>query len=318
MARRFSLLFLLSALAFAQTPAEQPAPYALGPGDKILIHVADAEEFSGFGQRPLIIEQNGEINLPLIGRLQAGGRAIGQLETEIVTRLRKYLHQPQVTVSIVEFQSRPVSVFGAVDRPGVVQLEGPKTLWEAISLAGGLKHEVGDTIRITRRLDQGSIPLPNARFDETGRYMIADVDVRSVMEMTNPEQNILVMPHDVVSVSRANIVYVVGDVNRAGGFVTNGKLSVLQALSLAGGPEPNASTKDARILRLQEGSEARLQIAVNLKKILRGEAEDPAMRPDDILFVPHSGWKDFGTRALAASLGVASGIAIYRVGIDRR
>jgi polysaccharide export outer membrane protein len=293
----------------------KPVAYPLGTGDKIMIYVTDVEEYENLGERPLTLDDGGEINLPLVGRVRAAGRTIEQLETEITTRLKRFLHEPQVTVSIAEFKSRPVSVFGAVDRPGVIQLEGPKTLWEAISLAGGLKHEAGATIRITRRLDQGEIPLPNARVNETGGFMTADVDVKSVLEMTNPEQNILIMPNDVITVSKANIVYVMGDVKQAGGYVSNGKLSVLQALSLAGGMEPNANGKEARILRLHDGADKRVQIALDLKRILKGETEDIVMRPDDILFVPHSRWKEFGMQALTASVGTVSGIAIYRVGI---
>jgi polysaccharide export outer membrane protein len=308
-----NVIFCLSFLAVPAF-AEAPNGYPLGPGDRIAIRALDVEEFNG---QPVLIDRDGEINLPLAGRVRAAGRTVEELESEIASRLKKFLHEPQVTVTITEFQSRPVSVFGAVDRPGVHQLEGPKTLWEVISLAGGLKHEVGDTIKITRRLDQGAIPLPNARTDETGQYSIAEVEVKSVMEMTSPEQNILIMPHDVISVSRANIVYVVGHVNRPGGFVTNGKLSVLQALSLAGGFQAHANAKEARILRLKDDSQNRTQIAVNLKKVLTGGAEDLALRPDDILVIPHSGWKEFGARAAAASLAVATGVAIYRVGIDR-
>lgn len=303
--------------AWASTTVPATAGYALGPGDKVLIRVADLEEFKGFDERPQRIEEDGKIRLPLVGPIRAGGRTLEQLENEITARLKRYVHEPQVTVLIAEFQSRPVSVFGAVDRPGVIQLEGPKTLWEVISLAGGLRSEVGDTIRITRRIEQGELPLPNARVDETGKFLIADVDVRSVMEMTNPDQNILIRPYDVISVSRANIVYVVGDVQRAGGFVANGKLTVVQALALAGGFAPNANEKEARILRRQEGSEKRLEIAVNLRKVLKGDQEDITLRPDDILFVPHSGWKEFGKQALSTTLGIVSGLTIYRVGLDR-
>lgn len=312
------LAFWLGAsLASASTAASATTGYALGPGDKILIRVADLEEFKGFDERPQRIEEDGEIRLPLVGRIRAGGRTIDQLENEVTQRLKRYVHEPQVTVLIAEYQSRPVSVFGAVDRPGVIQLEGPKTLWEVISMAGGLRSEVGDTIRITRRIEQGELPLPNARVDETGKFLIADVDVRSVMEMTNPDQNILIRPYDVISVSRANIVYVVGDVQKAGGFVANGKLTVVQALALAGGFAPNANEKEARILRRQDGSEKRLEIAVNLRKVLKGEHEDMTLRPDDILFVPHSGWKEFGKQALSTTLGIVSGLTIYRVGLDR-
>jgi polysaccharide export outer membrane protein len=313
----FLATVLLAATSTAGTAGDSSSGYALGPGDKILIRVTDLDEFKGFDERPQRIEQNGEIRLPLVGRIRAGGRTIEQLETEITARLKRYVHEPQVTVLVAEYESRPVSVFGAVDRPGVIQLEGPKTLWEVISLAGGLRAEVGDTIRITRRIEQGELPLPNARVDETGQFLIADVDVRSVMEMTNPDQNILIRPYDVISVSRANIVYVVGDVQKAGGFVANGKLTVVQALALAGGFAPNANEKEARILRRQDGSEKRVEIAVNLKKVLKGEHEDIALRPDDILFVPHSGWKEVGKQAFSTTLGIISGLTIYRVGLNR-
>ncbi len=323
--RRWIALAALAGAALAAGPGpeeggtglkrrNEPAAYALGAGDKIIVRALDVEEFAA---EPLLIDGGGEINLPLIGRVRAAGRTIDQLEREIAARLAKFLHEPQVTVSIAEFHSRPVSVFGAVEQPGVHQLQGPKTLWEVISLAGGLTNEVGDTIRITRRLEQGEIPLPNARVDKTGQYSTAEVDVRSILEMSNPEENILVMPHDVISVSRANIVYVVGNVQRGGGFVTRGKTSVLEALSLAGGLAPHAAAKNARILRVQPGTDERLQIAVNLKKVLNGEAEDIVLRPDDILWVPHSGLKEFTGRTLSAALAVASGVAIYRVGLDR-
>jgi polysaccharide export outer membrane protein len=289
--------------------------YHLGPDDQIIVRAVDVEEFP---DQPVRIDSRGSINLPLVGRVQAGGLTIAQLEGEIALRLGKFLHDPHVTVAIAEFRSQPVSVFGAVTRPGVMQLRGPMTLWEVISEAGGLKNDAGEKIKITRRLDQGPLSLPGARVDETGRFSVAEVDVRSVTEMTNPDENILMMADDVVSVSRANIVYVVGHVNKSGGFVTNGPLSVLEALSLAGGFKPNASSKKARILRLQPGLDQRRQIALNLKDVLRGKAEDVALKPNDILFVPHSTMQDIAGRAVTAALGVASGVAIWRLGYGYR
>ena len=138
------------------------------------------------------------------------------------------------------------------------------------------------------------------------------------MEARNPEQNILIRPEDVLSVPHAEVVYALGDVRKAGGFVLNDRetLSVLQILSLAEGLERTAAPGSARILRPVTGEAKRTEIAVDLKKIMAGEATDVALHPDDILFVPSSAGKKAGWRALEALLGmgtsIGTGSAIYR------
>src|SRR5207302_9130286 len=103
------------------------------------------------------------------GRVHAAGLTVEQLENAMVERLKAYLQQPTVTVGIAEFRSQPVSVLGAVGTPGVLQLQGRKTLFEILSMAGGLKAEAGNVVVITRQKEQGAIPLPNAKEDPTGR-----------------------------------------------------------------------------------------------------------------------------------------------------
>jgi polysaccharide export outer membrane protein len=282
--------------------------YLLGPEDQIIIRAVDIEEFP---DEPTRIEGNGEINLPLVGRIEASGMTLKQLEAEIALRLGKYLHDPQVTVSIAEFRSQPISVLGAVTRPGVLQVRGPKTLWEVISDVGGFQNDAGNTIKIVRDLDQGAIPLPGARVDPTGEFSIVELDVDSVKSMENPKENILLMPYDVISVSHADIVYVVGDVGRAGGFVTNGSISVLEALSLAGGYGPRSAPGKSRILRAQEDTDQRAQIPIDLKKLIRGEHEDLRLRPNDILFVPHSTMKDVALGALQAATSIGTSIVVF-------
>lgn len=299
-----TLILLLIAACFASAEGQ----YLLGPDDQLVVHALDVEEFP---DDPIRIDARGMINLPMVGRIEAGGMSIEQLESEIILRLKKYLHSPQVVVSIAEFRSRPVSVFGAVSRPGVVQLRGPKTLWEVISEAGGLKKDVGDTIRITRRVEYGPLPLDNATVDETGKFIVGEVDVQSLREMANPDENISLMEQDVVSVSTADVVYVVGHVNRAGGFVTNGSITLLEALSLSGGPRAHAAMKNSRILRLRPGTDQRQVIAVNLKRALRGEGEDIVLKPQDILFIPHDAWKDFGMKMVTAATSAATAAGIY-------
>ena len=161
------------------------------------------------------------------------------------TRFKAYVHDPVVTAGIAEFRSQPVSVLGAVKNPGVHQILGNKSLFEILSLAGGLSPDAGNIVNITRRKERGSIPLPTARPDATGEFIIADVGVKSILDAKNPEQNIVIQPDDVISVPRGDMVYVIGSVRRSGGFMLNEKeaISVLQALSMAEGLERTAARR---------------------------------------------------------------------------
>jgi polysaccharide export outer membrane protein len=312
-AKRLWVAGLLISCAIAAT-AETERAYRLGPNDYVLVRAVDIEEFP---QEPIRIEESGEINLPLVGRIEAGGMTLKQLQGEVVLRLQKYLHDPQVTVAITEFRSQPVSIFGAVARPGVLQVRGPRTLWEVISDVGGLQNDAGDRIKIVRPIEQGAIPLPGAHVDPTGKYSVAEIDARSIRTMENPGENITVMPNDVISVSQADVIYVMGDVHRAGGFVTNGSISVLEALSLAGGYQPRAAPSKAVILRTQLETDERLQIPIDLKRLIEGKAEDLRLKPSDILFVPHSTMKDITLGALQAVTSIATSVVIWRAGTGR-
>lgn len=310
---RLAVAFCVFArLGTAQVSAQPAQPtYILGPGDELVIRALDVPEIS---DRPVRIDMQGFINLPMVGRVQAGGLSVEELEAELARRLRTYVIEPQVTVSITQFRSQPVSVLGAVGSPGVLQLEGRKTLFEVLSLAGGLRPDAGDTIRITRRKQWGRIPLPGAAEDATGQFWVAEVPVKAVMEAQNPEQNILVCPFDVITVPRAQMVYVIGSVRKPGGFVLGDKeiLTALQALSLAEGLDRGAAPQNAKILRASQGSPTRTEIPIDLKRILQGKASDVPLGPEDILFVPGSTSKNLAYRSIEAMFAIGTGFAIYR------
>jgi polysaccharide export outer membrane protein len=260
------------------------------------------------------VDFSGFIRLPLVGRIQAAGLTIDQLETELVRELKKYMRDPQVSVSVTEFRSQPVSVLGAVRNPGVLQVQGRKTLLEMISLAGGIDPEAGHSIKITRRKEFGPIPLKSAVADETGEYSVADVDLESILEARNPAENIEVKPNDVITVPRGQLVYVMGQVKTPGGFVLRQRetLSALQALALAQGLDRTAKPQDARILRTVEGAPQRLEIRVDLRKVLQGKTSDVPLQPNDVLFIPNNVPKSAMIRGLEAALQVGTGLAVYR------
>lgn len=318
-------LFLFTAMAsawFARSPfaalgqesqssRRAPSSYVLGPGDQLMFSGVAVEEIAN---KPFRVDADGEVNLPMVGRLAAAGLTLRQFEETLNKRLSVYIREPQVVVTIAEFRSQPVSVVGAVKTPGTIQLEGKKNLMEIIALAGGFREDAGNVIEITRESQWGAIPLPGATTDPSKEFSLAEVKIREILEGKNPAANISIMPHDVISVPKAELVYVIGGVNKAGGFVLSERenMSVLQALSLAEGLQRTSDSHHARVLRLQSGQEERIEISVDVKKILDGASKDVPLRGGDILFVPDSAAKRAGIRAMDAIVQAAIGAAIWR------
>jgi polysaccharide export outer membrane protein len=288
-----------------------PSTYTLGPNDQISFWGTDADEIVN---KPFRIDPEGEVSLPMVGRLRAEGLTIRQFEEALNKRLSTYVRDPHIAVSIVEFRSQPVAVVGAVKSPGTYQLQGRKTVVEMISLAGGFREDAGNTVKITRELEWGKIPLSNATIDPLHNFSVAEVRIKEILEAKNPEDNILMMPHDVITVPRGELVYVIGDVKKAGGFILaeRSNMSVLQALSMAEGLDHTAKASHTKILRLEPGQEQRTEIAVNLKKILDGRSNDVPLQAGDILFVPGSTAKKAGVRTLEAMIEAGTGLAIWR------
>lgn len=285
--------------------------YRLGPDDQIVVSVADSEEIAN---RSVQIDTNGEAGLPLLGRLKVGGLTVRQFEQDLAERLKTYYKNPQVTVTISEFRSQPVSVIGAVKQPGVHQLRGAKTLIEMLSLAGGLRDDAGNSVKVTRRKEWGPVPLPGAVADPSGEFTVGEVALREIMMARRPEANIRIRPNDVITIPKADLVYVIGEVNKSGGFVLaeRADMSVLQAVSMAGGLTKLAGGKNARILRPTANGGTREEIAVDLRKIFEGKGEDIAMQPEDILFVPTNAAKNIGVRTAEAAVQMLTGVVIWR------
>lgn len=303
---------VLQAVQLVSEPpkAEVASGYRLGPDDVIAVKVLDLEDTSNDSIR---IDPGGQISLPLLGRVNAGGLTVAMLEKELASRLKTYIHEPVVAVSIVEYRSQPVSVIGAVGQAGIHQLEGRKSLIEVLAKAGGLRPEAGDTVKITRQIDWGLIPLPSAEMDPTGQFSVAEVSLRSIMQATSPAENIRILPNDVITVPRAALVYIVGEVNKPGGFTLQerGSITGLQALAMAEGFTTTASPQNALIIRQPHDAE-RVEIPVNLREVLQGKSKDVELLPDDILFVPTNVAKSAFVKVLQTAIQAATSAVIYR------
>jgi polysaccharide export outer membrane protein len=183
-----------------------------------------------------------------------------------------------------------------------------------ISMSEGLRTDAGYAIAITRSLDWGPLPLPDTAVDKEKRVSVGHVSVKSVMEAKNPDENILIQPNDVISVPKGELVYVVGEVKKPGGFVLNEheSMSVLQALALAEGTLNTAAVSNAKVLRATEGPGPRDEVPVNLKQIMLGKAKDVPLRSEDILFIPNSTARSAFLKTLETGINVGTGIAIWR------
>ncbi len=286
--------------------------YLLGPADELAVHVVDLDDIS---DKPVRVDPNGYLELPLIGRVKAAGLTVEQLRAALVKQASKYIDSPQITINVLEFRSQPVSILGEVNSPGLHQLQGPTRLLEVISQAGGLKPGAGQTLTITRQLNQGALPLPGAHPDGSGKYSIAVVRLNGLVDGSNPEANIEVRANDLISVGRADLVYVVGQVKKAGGISlnTDETMSVTQALSLAEGTGPDAAPRKARILRAVGGKTSnRNEEPVNLALIMEGKAPDLQLHANDVLFVPDNVPASAMKRATEAAIQMATGVMIYR------
>ena len=316
------------------------ADYQIGPEDLIEISVLEAPDLN----RTVRVSDDGTISLALLGSLPAAGMSTRELQNDLEDRLRRtYMKDPQVSVFVQEMRSHPVSVFGAVEKPGVYQIRYAKPLIEILSMAQGLATDAGDTVIVMRRQGSGSgpalaslsgtptalpanqstqiatppsDPMGQAISESQGAESVA-INLKDLLDSGDPRSNVLVYPGDLVKVSRAGIVYVVGQVHKPGGFVlkTNENISVLQAIALAEGVTPNAKGKEARIFVASGANEQPREVAINLDKIMAGKTPAPQLKPDDVLFIPNSAGKEtlhVLEQSTAGIVGALGGAAIYR------
>jgi polysaccharide biosynthesis/export protein len=286
--------------------------YVLGPGDQITIHVVDLDDVS---DKPVRMDPTGSLDLPLIGRLSASGLTVEELKNSLAAKLSKFITSPQISINVTEYHSQPVSVVGAVTNPGIHQLQSPKRLLDVISMAGGLLPDAGSKLLITRQIRWGKLPLPNSKTDESGQYSIAEVALDKLTTGQNPAENIFVRPNDIVSIPRADTVYVLGQVKKAGGFPlrSHDSISLLRALALAEGLDRDAAPKKAKIMRASMlAANKSNETTVDVQQILDGRAPDLQLHADDVLFIPNNLSRSATRRAAEAALQIATGVVIFR------
>lgn len=279
-------------LAGVQSNSPMPAP--LAAGDFVDISEYHMPEF----HTVVRVSPAGVVTLPMIGEVNVEGMdelsAAHSVEAALVAK--GMLLHPQVVVLVISYAGQDVSVLGEVTRPGVYPYTLHHRLLDLISAASGTTSSAGRLVNIYHR-DDPKTPFPCV-LDPGGNDTSGD---------HNPE----LKPGDTVQVSRAGLVYVVGDVVRPGGFAvdpTQG-LTIVQALALAWGPSQNALTRKAVLIREHNGS--RTMTTLNLKRMLHGQEPDQSVHDRDIIYVPDSMARNLLNRSLESAIQSTIGISIY-------
>ena len=262
----------------------------ISPGDTVEVKIFGLPEMN----QDLRVSDAGIIVMPLIGPITAQGLTTSELEQRIAAGLRTggFLNEPLVNVSAKELRSSGVSVSGEVGKPGVYPVFGSCTLADIIMIAGGLTPKSGHIVTVTHH-DHPETPV--------------NVDISSVSVTSG--QNFAVFSGDTVVVTKGGVVYVLGDVGHAAGFVMegDGKMTVIQALALAGGTNKTAKIKSVRVIR--KTSQGIQDVPVPLKEILSAKKEDMQLLPGDVLFIPTGNMDNF-LRSEGAIMSTASFLMI--------
>jgi polysaccharide biosynthesis/export protein len=295
----------------ATSPASIPAPMPLPPiqGSKpadlvkpaLLIGGGDLLKVSILGapesDQDVRVNEDGEISLSFVGNVHVAGLTTTGAQELIRKKLIAggFFTDPQVSVFSKEYATQGVSVLGEVAKPGVYPLLGSRRLFDVISLAGGTTQQAGKVVSITHR-DHPEAPTSVMLSNDAGE---------------SAKSNIEVFTGDTILVSRAGVVYVVGDVHRPSGVVMNNgsEMTVLQAIAMAEGTNPTAALSKAKLIRRTPSGPK--ETPMNLKDMLASRAPDIRLQAEDIIFVPNSAAKSATGRTLEAIVQTATGLVIY-------
>jgi polysaccharide export outer membrane protein len=292
--------------------------YIIGPDDLLNIYVLDVPELS----REYRVSATGTITVPVLANsLNTAGLTLSQFSKLLSQELKAQglVSDPHITISVGQSSLHTVAITGAVKRPQIYPVLRRTTLLDILSQAEGLADDAGGTAIILRG-DIAIRALHLAGGTASGSEQIPTgntltVDLKRLLESGDPSLNVNIYPGDRITVPPAGIVYVVGAVNKPGGFPmkasTHG-MTVLQAIALAEDTKTTALRSRTVILRSDpQAQEGRKQIPVDLKAILRGKSSDPVLQAEDILFVPDSSAKRAFSRGIESVVQAATGVAIY-------
>lgn len=248
-------------LVLAGQTLTRAADYILGPGDVIKVTVYDNDDLLTLTR----ISDDGFIIMPLLGQVKVQDLTVSSASEHIARLLADgYIINPQVNIFVQEFRSKKVIILGQINKPGLIEMSGPASFLEIISKAGGLADDFGETATIKRKND--------------GEDDVITVDLRSLVEGGDLNQNIPVRDGDTIYISKAGMCYVTGEVTTPNAYRCGDKITVLKLITLAGGFTGKAARSKVRLVRIVKG-----------EKIMFENVEmDTPVQPDDVIIIPES------------------------------
>ena len=267
--------------------------YKIGPEDLLEISVFEDDKLN----KTVRVSSQGNISLPLLGILRVKGLTANELEKEIRDLLaEKYFKDPHVSVFIREYRNQRISVMGAVEKPGVFDVTGQKTVLDILPIAGGLKNDAGQLLFLIRSpRPEGEIPKEKKDSDEQVPKTFV-IDLEELLIQGDITLNLPLTHGDVINIPVSGKIFVGGEVKTPGGFPLQGKkMNISQAITLAGGLKYEANGSETKIFRYSEKSTEREILSVNVYAIQKGEIEDTYLKENDVVIVPKSGVKGFLT-----------------------
>jgi polysaccharide export outer membrane protein len=286
-----ALFAVMAGTAFAQSPSKNSL--LIRPGDNLHISVLDTPEMDQYAR----VTDAGEVPVQGIGNVQVANMTPAEAATAVHDRYvsSHFLNHPQVAVVVDQYATQEVTLIGEVKTPGAYPIATPRPILDVIALGGGLTEFADREVLVERHGDQTN-PV---------RYNVSNNGQQALKDQ------VLVNPGDTVVVVKAGIVYVLGDVNRPGGYAmtsnNESQMSLLEALANAGGAAKTAKLGQARLLRKSGHTETKISIG----DIQKGKKADFAMAPGDILYVPFSYSKNLVIQSSGGIANAAGTAAVY-------
>jgi polysaccharide biosynthesis/export protein len=285
------------------------ADYRIGPDDLVQVtiyNIPEADARLTPRTVALRVSQQGIIVVPLIGEVPAKGMTTGELERDLAKRYEKYIRNPHIGILITEYRQR-VSVMGAVQKAGVFELNGPRTVIDMLALAGGVTDKAGNQVHVYRQDGKGG------RLSYVIDLMVLANTAGIIMDDKNAAMvNMAVEAGDVVNVPQSGMFFVDGAVLKPGSYPLGRNYTLSQALAVAGGANVELADYSEISIYRRRGPDKVENIPIDLNKVMALSAPDPQVQPDDVIVVPMSGFKYFvrrfiGTLISGTSVGALTG-----------
>ena len=254
----FSLPLALLMLAASSRAVAQPTPvtdYVVGPQDVLSITVFNELALSG----RFTVESDGSINYPLVGRMPVAGKPLRAIQEDVTKRLSAgYLVNPQVTILVEQYRSQSIFVVGEVRQPGKHTISGNMSLLEALSQAGGTTATAGTEVVVRRPKDPKATAGPVDPADDTRSDVVARVNLEDLQ--SGRVSNVTIRDGDTLFVPKAEMFFVTGYVRSPGSYVWEKGMTVLKAISLAGGVTERGASGRVRITRIVNGEQKKIDV----------------------------------------------------------